>query len=208
MKKIRNWDDSTIQGEVISLIQSGKLIAGTSDTVVGFLASLAESSFQALNRIKNRQGKPYLVLVRDAKQAALFTDAFDSEPLRTLVNHCWPGPVTLIVPAKKTVPRYMLSSTGAIALRVPNHIGLQAILQHVDGGLFSTSANVAGDPIPETVQDIDQSIIDQVALVVDDRKHVPSKPSTILDCTKSEIRIIRQGAYSREQLRKLMPGLK
>ncbi len=95
----------------------------------------------------------------------------------------------------------MKSSEGTVALRVPDHAGLQSVMKKV-GPLFSTSANRKGYPTPATLDAVDQTILDNVDLIIADKKTTPKEPvpSTILDCTGDEIKVIREGAYPIEEL--------
>ncbi len=201
MNKKRYWQDTTTQPALIDQLRTGHAVAGTSDTVIGLLAPLTKKGFEILNAIKGRSDKPYLVLISDSQQAKQFTDAFIEEPLKSLAKHCWPGPLTIIVPAKKSIPSFLTSTEGAIALRVPDHPQLQAIAKQMNG-LFSTSANRMGHPTPHTITALDQHIAQNVSLIIDDQRPRENKPSTILDCTNKKIKIIREGAYPISQLRK------
>ena len=191
------WDQRSIQDCATQMLEEGKSIVGTSDTVIGLLAPLTLHGKKSLDRIKGREKKPYLVLVRDYNNAAQFSDAVHRKPLKKLLASCWPGPLTIIVPANKNVPSFIQSESGAIALRVPKHEGLQSLLQSFDG-LFSTSANKTGKPVPAALNEVDSTILDQAAMIIDDREKTIRKPSTILDCTGPSVKIIRDGDYSRE----------
>ncbi len=204
MNTRRYWQDKTIVDEIIKKLKNGLVVAGTSDTVVGLIAPLTQNGFDTLNKIKGRSDKPYLVLVGNREQANQFTDALQKEPIKTLIENCWPGPLTLIVPAKESVPSIATSSSNAIALRVPNHAGLQKVSTAM-GGIFSTSANQTDQPVPQTIDALDQKIKDSVALIIDDRKLSNKNPSTILDCTGDAIKIVREGAYSKDFLRHYLP---
>jgi len=107
--------------------------------------------------------------------------------------------------AKQSIPDFMKSKKGTIALRVPDHTGLQKLLPHFTG-LFSTSANIGGNPIPRTIEEIDERIVKQIACVVLDKKEkqVTSLPSTIIDCSGNNITVVREGAYPVDELRKKM----
>lgn len=207
MNTRRYWQDKTIVDEIVTTLKKELVVAGTSDTVIGLIAPLSQKGFDTLNRLKGRSDKPYLVLVATKEQADQFTDAFKKEPLKTVVENCWPGPLTLIVPAKESVPSFATSSSGAIALRIPNHPGLQEIASKM-GGIFSTSANPADQPVPQTIDKLDPAIKNTVALLIDDHNETKKTPSTILDCTGNTVKIIREGAYTKEMLRDYLHTLK
>ncbi len=197
------WQEKNIINTIVHHLKKNRIVASTSDTVMGLLAPLTQYGFDALNTLKGRTDKPYLILIHDPNQASLFTDALHEKRIKQLTQKFWPGPLTIIVPAKESVPSYMKSLQGTIALRIPGHTGLRATAKQING-VFSTSANRTDKPIPQTVNDLDPEIIKGIALIVDDLHHTPSKPSTILDCTNSQIRIVRDGAYAEDQLRPYM----
>lgn len=175
------------------------------DTVLGLLGRMTQKSYDAINTIKNRTGKPCLVLIRSAQMLSKFIDQDLDQTVSYIVNNCWPGPLTLIFKAKSSLPDYMKNSDGTIALRVPNHQGLLNLLQDYDG-LFSTSANLHTENIPKNVQDINKKIIDQVAAVCLDveNQEFDLVPSTILDCSSGEITIIREGCCLTDDVRSLL----
>lgn len=206
MNKKIYWQDKTSIDKIVKKLKEGAVVAGTSDTIIGLIAPFTKKGFETLNKLKGRSDKPYLVVVGNQGQADQFTDALTQEPLKALVKNCWPGPLTLIVPAKESVPSFATSSSNAIALRIPDHPGLQAVAAQM-GGVFSTSANPAGQPVPQTIEEIDPAITDSVTLSIDDREQATKSPSTILDCTGDTVKLIREGAYTKTMLQNYLPTL-
>jgi L-threonylcarbamoyladenylate synthase len=195
------WNDSNSRALIVQKLLSEKVVVGSSDTVLGLLAPVTRHGCLLLNEIKVRKDKPYIILIESALKASHFVPAQELARVTKLLESCWPGPLTLIFKAREDLPSWAKASDGTVSLRVPSHPGLLAILPHFQG-LFSTSANVSGQPVPLQVEDIDTSILSQVAaLVVDQDIQEANLPSTILDCSGSQIKVIRQGAYSIERLR-------
>lgn len=201
------WGDAVNLAQIKLYLSRNELVVGTSDTVFGLLANVTEEAFGELNQLKARAEKPYIVLVSGIEKLTYFTDQKLSSDIINLLNFCWPGPLTMIFQAKSSLPSYMVSQDYKIALRVPHHAGLQALL--VDFmGLFSTSANLSGQPVPHRIDLIDPKIIQAVsALVLDqvdqDGCANDTQPSTILDCSGDQIRVVRAGAYAVESLERL-----
>jgi L-threonylcarbamoyladenylate synthase len=198
------WDDKNTISKIHAILRSGGVVVGSSDTVIGFLASLTKEGFEALNSIKQRQEKPYLILVESQEVVEKLIDQPISGQIRGIMERCWPGPLTIIFKAKVDLPAYIKGADGTIALRVPAHSGLQQLLACGDS-LFSTSANKAGEPVPASLDELDPDIRRQVAAVIDDYSGSRSKdtvPSTILDCSDGTIRVVREGAYPIAELLK------
>lgn len=188
------WTDKRDSELIITILLSHGIIMGESDTVCGLLSSATKAGKYALDSIKKRKKKPYLLLISSKEK---LTDLVSLQQLSYIdkwIDFCWPGPLTIILKTKPDVPRWLQSEKGTIAVRVPNHSGIQAVLKEIPF-LFSTSANRADRPVPESVELIDPVIKKQVAAIVcnGNRSIVPS---TILDCTDRIPRVIREGAYS------------
>ena len=192
MVNFNSWHNKNIYDEINSILRAEGVIATDSDTVLGLLAPLTQAGYDKLNEIKHRSGKPYLVLVCDKQKALQFSDVFNKKKISTICEKYWPGPLTIIVQAKKELPDFMKSKEGTIAIRVPDHAGLQKLLADYDG-LFSTSANRADRPIPQNVDELDEAIKNNVDLIISKGKS-QDLPSTIIDCTGDEIKVIREGA--------------
>ncbi len=200
--KYISWASSVDRALLARSLRGGGISIGSSDTVIGFLAPLTLEGYKNLDAIKKRADKPYLVVIGDQSKLTSFTDQPITPGILSLMASCWPGPVTLIFKAKAELPDYVKSNEGTVAVRVPDHPGLLVLLKEFPG-LFSTSANLHGKPIPESISQIDPKILESVAYVVTDNvtgAHGSSKPSTILDCTGDQIRVVRKGAYPIEPL--------
>lgn len=204
--KIR-WADADML-QIARALEGGQVAVGTSDTVFGLLAAATQEGFEALNRIKGRSEKPYLVLAHNKEKALALTTAVHDQALMDCLHACWPGPLTVILPANKTVPTCLQSKEQAIAVRVPHHPGLQQLLTYVPY-LFSTSANRTSEPVPHHAEDIDQSILDQCAYLItaDTSDAASTVPSTIIDCTVRPCIIIREGAIPAATFRQQYPDL-
>lgn len=203
-KKLFFWDDVSLLDYIIPLLKIDQIIVTSTDTVPGLLAQVSQKTFDKLNQIKNRADKPYLFLIKSSQETYRFARMNPKLQVEKLMDACWPGPLTLIFTARSDAPTYIKGPQGTVAMRVPNHEGLQKILQHVDA-LFSTSANISGQPVPAAMNELDAEIVDHVACLIDDagQKKIQSQPSTILDCTGDTIRVVREGAYPIASLEKI-----
>lgn len=188
------WNDSEFRQKVAQALQNNELIAGTSDTVPGLLAATTKQGKEQLDLIKVREKKPYLILIGSIDQAKKLSDSFKDDAVQKIVDRYWPGPLTIIVTAAKEVPAFMRAADGTIAIRMPKHDGLEELFKIYDAPLFSTSANLSGESIPERVSDIDPRIADAVSFLIDDEQYHESKPSTIVKYENGQLSVIRQGA--------------
>jgi L-threonylcarbamoyladenylate synthase len=200
------WDDSDSINKLELSLRQNNVAVGSSDTVFGLLSPTTNEGFNNLDAIKERTEKPYIVLIDSIDKLKHFVSCEPSEDIINLLKFCWPGPLTMIFRAKSELPSFLVSNDCKIALRIPQHDGLLRLLPKFDG-LFSTSANLSGKKVPGFVEDIDNNILDKVEIVVLDKHNSgysnASQPSTILDCSDGQIKVIRVGAYSIDSLERI-----
>jgi len=199
--KDKSVDWATSQGRELftGLLKEGKIILGPSDTVLGLYGFPSQNAVLALNKLKNRCQKPYILLVKDYGVACTYAEIGQLEPYKALLEKYWPGPLTVIVKAKKDLPSWIMSQEKTIALRVPQHNQLQILLSEIPA-FFSTSANKAGEPVPLCISQVDVDILNQVnGIVIDSSAKQNNEPSTIIDITSGQLKLIRQGACALEQ---------
>lgn len=198
-KKLFWKEPNTIQ-LAYEALQEGNALVGTSDTVLGLIALPTKAGVQLLDRIKGRNNKPYIVLLDSFEQAKQFVRSIDLLQIENLAQACWPGPVTLIVNAQSKVAQEIQSKEGTIAIRIPDHEPLRALARRT-GGLFSTSANITGNVVARSVSELDPTILNNVAYVIDDQESKNNaQASTIIDCTKQPFVVVREGAYPVQKL--------
>lgn len=199
------WNDVDTIQKLKETLNRGEIVLASGDTVLGLWGNVTQESFEKMNQIKQRNDQPYLITIASADRLEKFIDQPLNEKLQTLIETCWPGPVTLVFKARKNLPSWMISDQGTIALRVPDHDGLLELMQYFDG-LFSTSANISGQSVINCIDQIDVSIITQVGVVCSDREQqcYSKSPSTILDCSTGDIQVLRSGAFSVEKLQDLL----
>lgn len=201
-KKLYQWGKPEDIQSIQQLLLEQKVLLGVSDTIPGFLCMASPDTYQQLNEIKGRVHKPYIVLVGSPEKAQALLEECPADLCRLMAS-AWPGPLTIIAPVKAGLPPYLSGGKQCIAVRVPNHPGLLAILKDVPY-LFSTSANKAGDPAPQRLTAIDPSTIEHGAALIDGPHDQAVEHSTILDCGQRPYRVIRAGAYPVESIEELL----
>lgn len=204
LNKIWYWQDKETQLALIQTLKSNNIVVATSDTVIGLLGQCSWQAYQQINHIKRREHKPYIILIENIFRLKQLSAMRIEGKIELLLEHCWPGPLTIIVPAKEDVPVFLKSATNSLALRVPDHQGLLDILR-LFPGLLSTSANIAGQAIPSTIEQLDPVIAASVSMIVTDRNYqATTVPSTIIDATGPALKIVREGVFSRDYLQDLL----
>jgi L-threonylcarbamoyladenylate synthase len=183
----------------LETLLSGGLVAFPTDTVYG-VGSLAfdQQAIESIYLAKDRPvEKAIPVLIGDNQDLIQVAEAVPMLALK-LIERFWPGPLTVLVPKKPTLPE-AISATSTVGVRVPDHEVARALLRHT-GPLAVTSANISGQSSPVTAQDVLAQLGGRIALIVDGGNTPGGIPSTLVDCTGEEIQLLREGPISKEQL--------
>lgn len=188
--------------EAISTIQHGGVAAFPTDTVYGIGASLQHRA--ALSRIYDIKGrspdKPIPILMSRPDVVDTLTDDAD-EALVELALRFWPGPLTIILKAKDSLPAEVKARDGTCGVRIPDHSVPLAIAQHSGGAIATTSANKSGDPAATTAAEIRSSLGDELDLILDGGIAPGKAASTVIRREGDTISVIREGSVSLDDLR-------
>lgn len=181
----------------IQSMQQGGVIAFPTDTVYGLGASLRHGTALArIYDIKGRQpDKPLPVLISRPDLVAELSDEPDDDLLR-LASRFWPGPLTVILPAKPSLPAEVKAPDGTVGVRVPDHSIALAIAQHNGGAIATTSANLSGEPPSCRAAQVRDSLGDRVDIILDGGIAPGGRPSTVIRRDGATITVIREGAIS------------
>jgi L-threonylcarbamoyladenylate synthase len=127
-----------------------------------------------------------------------------SAAANALAEAFWPGPLTLILPGGGRLPPALCGPEGGFAVRWTSHVGAARLIEALDEPLTSTSANRPGGPTAPGVGAIQDMFADAVArgalLILDGGVLGNVPPSTIVDCTGRQPRLVREGALPRAEL--------
>ena len=174
------------------ILSHGGLVAFPTDTVYGLAALPFRAEYiERLYIAKGRNSERAIaILLGDIAQLPQVTPNMGEMALK-LANRFWPGPLTLIVQRLPELPG-VLSPNLTIGLRIPNHPTALALLKLV-GPLAVTSANLSGQANACTAQEVAAQLDGRIHLILDGGVTPGGVPSTVVDCTNLEPRILRQG---------------
>jgi len=174
-------------------IDEGKVICFPTETVFGL--GVAYDSFDAytlLNKVKGRpEDKPYTMMM--AKKEDIEKYAYIDDRAKKIIDAFMPGALTILVKAKENVPGYVTHNTGIIGIRIPDYKVVQDMIEYINKPLLVPSANKSGFAPALTKEDAINYFHDEVNFYLDGEVK-QGKPSTIVDLSKDEIKVIRQGA--------------
>jgi L-threonylcarbamoyladenylate synthase len=192
--------------QAVETLKRGGLVAFPTDTLYALGADARDAeAVERVFTVKGRQhGKPLSVLVASAAQAAALAQPL-SPDIAAVMQAFWPGPLTLVVRASDALPSSLSAQTGTLGLRLPGGSVAQALLAAMGGPIIGTSANKTGGADPADAKMVQRAIGGQIDLLLDGGRVPLGVPSTVLDCTQSPARILREGAVSRAALARHVP---
>jgi L-threonylcarbamoyladenylate synthase len=195
MKHVASLDNEHTEC-IVQCLQNGGVVVLPTDTVIGLAVSPKfNESVARLYAIKARPRAKHLAVMVETVDQIIELGAKISPSAKALLNsNLMPGALTLVLPiTAETAPEWLLGR-AEIAVRIPNHTGLLNLLKH-SGPLLVTSANLSGEDTPETAQDAASRLTELPDICVSGHG-ASSLPSTIVQCSKDPIEILRQGAVS------------
>jgi L-threonylcarbamoyladenylate synthase len=195
----------TASDEAVAALRAGKPVVMPFDTVYGLAADpYHEASTERLYRLKGRAATQPTALVATTLDYLLECVPELRGRAATLARLLLPGPVTLVLPNPARRYRWLTGANpDAIGVRVPQLDGPGAAVLERAGAVAATSANLPGERDPKCLEEVPEGIRAGAAAVVDGGE-LPGSPSTVIDLTGPEPRILREGALpAAEALRRL-----
>ena len=183
-----------------AVLNKGGLVAFPTDTVYGVGTLVFDGpAVESIYRAKDRPiEKAIPVLIGDAEDMEKVGMNIPETAYR-LATRFWPGPLTVVIPKKPTLPE-SVSATATVGVRVPNHAVARALLRSA-GPMAVTSANISGQPSPSTAEEVFAQLGGRIDLIIDGGKTPGGVPSTVIDCTENDLKILRAGPISLEAIR-------
>jgi L-threonylcarbamoyladenylate synthase len=196
--------------EAVRALQAGRPVVLPFDTVYGLAADPGqEGAVEGLYRLKGRDAGRPTALVAWSVDDLLECVPELRGPAGSNARLLLPGPVTLIVPnPARRFPWLTGPRQDAIGVRVPQLAGPGGEVLHRVGTVVATSANHPGEPDPRSLAEVPEDIRSGAGAVVDGGE-LPGTPSTVIDLTGAEPRVIREGALpAGEALGRLASGVR
>lgn len=184
------------------LIAAGEPVAVPTETVYGLAADARNA--EAVARIYAAKGRPDFnpLIVHVPDLAAAEALGVFGAVERRLADRFWPGPLTLVVPRSPDCPVASIATAGldTIALRVPGHRAMQALLAATGAPLAAPSANASGRVSPTKADHVLASLDGRIALVIDDGPTSAGVESTIARVKDGAVEILRPGPVTAAML--------
>ena len=190
------------------LIKDGQLVAIPTETVYGLGANgLNTDAVAKIFEAKGRpQDNPLILHIADPTQ---ITEICHSIPAcaYALAAKFWPGPLTMVLPAKDCVPKCTTAGLPTVAVRCPDNAVTREVIRLAGVPVAAPSANLSGKPSTTTAQHVLDDHNGKIPLIVDDGACRVGVESTIVDLTETPPRLLRPGGITPEQLTEVLGEL-
>lgn len=190
------------------LIQKGELVAIPTETVYGLGANgLDEDAVAKIFLAKGRpQDNPLILHICGAEQMELFCHHIPQSAY-DLAKAFWPGPLTIVLPARDVVPRRTTGGLDTVAVRCPDNAVTREIIRLSGVPIAAPSANISGKPSTTTAEHVLHDHNGKIAAIVDGGPCRVGVESTIVDLTEERPRLLRPGGIGPEQLMEVLGDL-
>lgn len=189
--------------EAAKWILAGRVVAIPTDTLYGLAADpFSAAAIDALFAAKDRPAERAVPLIASDRAQVESSIGALSPIAARLADRAWPGPLTLVVAAPRTLASGVTGGTGTVGVRVPNHDVARAIARIAARPITATSANVSGEPATDDADCVERTLGDRIEMLIDVGRTAGGPPSTIVDVTGDTPRLVRAGAIPWDEIQR------
>ncbi len=198
---IQRFNENELE-QLAEILKNDEVISVPTDTVYGVCARMnSEKAEQKLRDVKNRPAtKAFPIMCKDEEQ--IKSIAYVSEKAEKIIRAFMPGPITIILKKKEEVPNYVNSGMETLAIRMATSNEIKKIIELVGSPLFMTSANQSGEKTCTTLDEIEVACPLISGMLIGDTEF--SRASTIVDITKNDAIILRDGPITLEEINEVL----
>jgi len=199
--KVNDKNLNDVLKRAVEVLNNGGIVAFPTETFYGLGARFdKEVSLKRLYELKKRpEEKPMPLIIGERKLLSMIAEPVN-ETAELLMDKFWPGPLTLILPAIDGLSSYLTAGTGTVAIRIPGESFALYLAKEAGFPITATSANPSGMPPAGTADAVIKYFGEKIDLIIDGGKTAGGLPSTIVDVTNKEIKILREGVIKRSAL--------
>jgi L-threonylcarbamoyladenylate synthase len=192
--------DADAIAHAVDVLRRGGIVAYPTDTLYGLAVDpRSPDAASLLYAAKGREASVASPLVASSIDQASAAGVFGERELR-LANAFWPGPLTIVMPARPAVSPSILGGGTTVAVRVPSHAVARALCEAFGFPLTATSANWSGRPPAASAAEVVSALPSGVDLLLDAGAVTGGLPSTIVEFGPSGPRLVRAGAVPWERV--------
>jgi L-threonylcarbamoyladenylate synthase len=185
----------------VAALKRAEVIVFPTETLYGLgAAALKDAAVEKVFQLKGRDpANPFPVLIAD--RIMLSTLVREVPPLaETLISAFWPGPLTLVLPARREIPRPLVNANGGVGVRISSQPIAGELVRRFGAPLTATSANPSGQPGALTIVQAKNYFAGQIEVFVDGGELKSKTGSTVAEVIGNKLKIHRAGEISRDQL--------
>lgn len=187
--------------DAVEALRAAALVIYPTETFYGVGADpYSEKALNALFDLKGRDPEKPVALIAADVEMALALASEVSSLARRLAHIFWPGPLTLVLPARPSIPRELIGPGGGVGVRVSAHPIAVALARNLGRPITATSANLAGAPPATTLEEARSALGGKIKVYLEGGTSAATMPSTVVEIGKENWRMIREGAVSLRQI--------
>ena len=188
--------------EIVDILKNNGVISVPTDTVYGVCARIdSKKAHDNLILVKNRlKTKPFPVMCANEEQ--IKDIAIVNEKAEKIIKAFMPGPITIVLNKKETVPDYITNGKKTIAIRMATSKTLEKIILSLGTPIFMSSANQSGEKTSESLEEIEKNCPKINGIL--EGKIKLGVGSTIIDCTSEKIKVLREGPIKLEEINNII----
>jgi L-threonylcarbamoyladenylate synthase len=191
-----------------TIIRAGGLVAFPTETVYGLGANGFDPVAVAkIFKAKGRpQDNPLILHIADIKELDRLTTDVPEDAMR-LAHLFWPGPLTMVLRKKKTVPDAVTAGLNTVAVRMPAHEVALRLISAAGVPIAAPSANVSGRPSPTDAEHVMADLSGVIDMVIDAGPTRIGVESTVLDMSAQRPTLLRPGGLGLEELKLVLADI-
>ncbi len=195
--KIVTWNDKAL---IKKALLDGRVVAFPTETVYGLgVIASSEKAYEALREAKNRPAeKPISLMCSTITQAVMHCEI--DVGIVGIMQKLLPGEMTLLLRSRANTPRHIDLGTGVTGIRIPDSEDVRDLIDLVGEPLLVTSANLSGEPVCKDFEEVKKVFDGRIDLIVEGTCRSQT-PSTIIDCSKKELALVRQGGVCFDEVK-------
>jgi L-threonylcarbamoyladenylate synthase len=189
----------------VAALKRGHVIVFPTETLYGLGAdALSQAAVEKVFQLKGRDShNPIPVLVADQEMLHALVAKVPTTA-RKLMDRYWPGPLTLVLPGQKNIPKPLCNPAGGVGVRISSQPIATLLVNGLGRPLTATSANPSGKEPARTLQVAKNYFVHRVDVFVDGGTVTSKSGSTVVEVMEDSIKIIREGEISRSELRQFL----
>jgi L-threonylcarbamoyladenylate synthase len=182
-------------------LRAGEIVVYPTETFYGIAAdAFAPAALERIFEIKGRDTAKTIALIAHDSAAAFAIAREVPEIARRLANAFWPGPLTIVMPARSGIPEALIGTDGGVGIRVSSHPIARALAYGLGRPITATSANRSGETPARTIGEARVALGEKVKVFLESGTSTGGAPSTVIQCGRDGWRLLRAGAIGVDEI--------